>query len=110
MSVAVALEILNLSRSTWEKIPKKDKERIKKAIEEKRISVAKRIAEKYHKRFKNPCPKPIHCKICGKAIAGTAKADFKTRMAKLRRHRKRSHPKAHKKSIKKAVRTRKEKE
>jgi len=47
--------------------------------------------------------KTVHCRLCGKAISGY---DFPERMTKLRRHRKRSHPKAHRKSIKKAVRTR----
>jgi len=107
MSVTVALAALKFSKSTWDKIPLRDKERIKKAIKERDIGKARQIAEKYHKKFKNPCPKPIHCGICGKAIKGTTKAPFKDRMDKLRRHRKKYHPKAFKKSVKKAIKTKK---
>lgn len=49
--------------------------------------------------------KTIHCKICGKAIRGTT---FGARMKKLRRHRKKAHPTAHKRSIRKALRTKRE--
>ena len=49
-------------------------------------------------------PETVHCSICGKAIRGE---DFKDIMAKLRRHRKKYHPKAFKKSVKKGVKTRK---
>jgi len=45
----------------------------------------------------------IHCSICGKPIRGY---DMAERMAKLRRHRKKYHPMAHRRSTKKAVRTR----
>ena len=48
--------------------------------------------------------KTIHCSICKQAISGP---NFETRMAKLRRHRKRKHPKAHKKSVKKSVKSKK---
>lgn len=44
-------------------------------------------------------PETVHCRICGKAIAG---ASFKERMAKIRRHRKSEHPTAHKRSVAKA--------
>lgn len=47
--------------------------------------------------------KTIHCSLCGKAIKGD---NFPERMAKLRRHRKKEHPKAHRKSVKKGVKTR----
>jgi TRAP-type C4-dicarboxylate transport system substrate-binding protein len=47
--------------------------------------------------------KTVHCSICQRAISGP---NFETRMAKLRRHRKRKHPKAHKKSVKKSLKTR----
>lgn len=54
--------------------------------------------------------KTIHCrarlpsgKECGKAIRGK---DFSERMKKLRRHRKKHHPTAHKQSVKKAQETR----
>ena len=56
-----------------------------------------------------PLKKNIKCSICGKRIRGTKDVEFKERMAKLRRHRKRSHPKAHKKSIRKALKTKREK-
>jgi hypothetical protein len=46
-----------------------------------------------------PCTK--HCSICGKAFRG----EFQDVMAKLRRHRKKEHPKAHAKSVKKTQRT-----
>ena len=46
-----------------------------------------------------PCTK--HCSICGKAFKGS----FQDVMAKLRRHRKQAHPKAHKKSVKKTLKT-----
>lgn len=51
-------------------------------------------------------PETIHCSICGKAIRGENFADI---MAKLRRHRKKHHPKAFRESIRKGVRTRKAK-
>jgi len=47
--------------------------------------------------------KTIHCRLCGFAIRGK---DFATRMAKLRSHRKRRHPKAHRVSVIKALKTR----
>lgn len=47
--------------------------------------------------------KTVHCSLCGKAISGK---NFLERMTKLRRHRKQAHPKAHKESVKKAVKTR----
>jgi hypothetical protein len=46
--------------------------------------------------------KTVHCSICGKAIRGF---DFQERMAKLRRHRKKKHPEAHRKSVKKMMKT-----
>jgi len=49
--------------------------------------------------------KRVHCSKCGRISPSTAKT-FDKRMAWLRRHRKRSHPTAHKKSIKKSVKTR----
>jgi ferredoxin len=49
--------------------------------------------------------KTIHCSICGRACPSNYKT-FDRRMAWLRRHRKRTHPTAHKKSVKKTVRTR----
>jgi hypothetical protein len=48
--------------------------------------------------------KRVHCSKCGKISPSTAKT-FDKRMAWLRRHRKRSHPTAHKESVKKAIRT-----
>ena len=109
MSVAVALEALKLSRDTWNKIPAKDKKRIIQAVKEKDMKTAVSLAAKYHVKYSNPCPKPIHCKKCGKAIKGTSGKPFSVRMAKLRSHRKRMHKSAHKKSVKKAEKTRKEK-
>ena len=50
--------------------------------------------------------KTIHCRLCGRAIKG---ATFQSRMKKLRKHRKRQHPRAHRESIRKAVRTREQK-
>jgi len=49
-------------------------------------------------------PRTIKCSICG---ATSPYAGFGRRMKWLRRHRKRSHPKAFRESIRKAVRTRK---
>lgn len=46
-----------------------------------------------------PCTK--HCSLCGKPFKG----NFQDVMAKLRRHRKQSHPKAHRESVKKALKT-----
>jgi len=46
--------------------------------------------------------KTVHCRICGKAIKGM---DFAERMAKLRHHRKLKHPKAHRESVKKMLKT-----
>lgn len=46
--------------------------------------------------------KTVHCKICGYPVKGTT---FQARMAKLRRHRKTEHPKAHSESLRKALRT-----
>jgi len=46
--------------------------------------------------------KVVHCSICGYAVKGY---DFYERMSKLRRHRKEAHPKAHKGSVKKGLRT-----
>jgi len=48
--------------------------------------------------------KTIHCRKCGAAIRGE---NFPQRMAKLRRHYKREHPEAWKRSIRKGVRARK---
>lgn len=52
--------------------------------------------------------KSFKCRICGKKCPQRylAHSKFSERMNWLRRHRKRYHPKAHRKSIKKAVRTR----
>lgn len=50
----------------------------------------------------------MHCSICGKASPSYAKT-FDKQMAWLRRHRKEKHPKAHKKSVRKAQKTKKEK-
>jgi len=47
--------------------------------------------------------KTIHCRLCGFAIKGK---DFASRMAKLRSHRKRRHPTAHRRSVIKALKTR----
>lgn len=49
-------------------------------------------------------PETIHCSICGKAIRGE---NFQDWMAKLRRHRKKYHPAAFKRSVKKGVKARK---
>lgn len=48
--------------------------------------------------------KTVHCSICGKAVSGY---DFPERMAKLRRHRKKYHPKAFRESIRKGIASRK---
>lgn len=50
--------------------------------------------------------KTVHCGICGEAIRGD---DFGERMRKLRKHRKAEHPKAHKKSVKKTLKTKRRK-
>ena len=44
--------------------------------------------------------KTVHCSLCGKPIKGTT---FEKRMAKLRSHRKRVHPTAHKRSVAKGM-------
>lgn len=51
-------------------------------------------------------PETIHCSICGKPIRVK---DFVDGMAKLRRHRKKYHPKAFRESIKKGIKTRSKK-
>ena len=51
-------------------------------------------------------PKTIKCKICG---ARSPKYGFGKRMAWLRGHRKRKHPKAHQASIRKMLKTKREK-
>ena len=56
-----------------------------------------------------PLKKSIKCSICEETIRGTKDVEFKERMAKVRRHRKRSHPKAHKESIERALKTKREK-
>jgi len=50
--------------------------------------------------------KTVHCSICGKAISGV---DFGERMKKLRKHRKKMHPTAHKRSVKKTLKTKRRK-
>ncbi len=45
----------------------------------------------------------IHCSLCKKSIQGY---DFPERMDKLRRHRKKHHPMAHKVSVRRAIRSR----
>ena len=50
--------------------------------------------------------KVVHCRVCNARISGD---DFPGRMAKLRRHYKKHHPEAWKRSIKKGVKARKEK-
>jgi len=50
--------------------------------------------------------KTVHCSICGKAITGK---DFGERMRKLRKHRKEEHPTAHKRSVKKTLKTKRKK-
>jgi len=48
----------------------------------------------------------VHCSICGKSVSGY---NFEQRMSKLRRHRKKYHPTAHRKSVKKMVATKRRK-
>lgn len=50
--------------------------------------------------------KTVHCRVCGAPIRGY---DFEERMAKLRRHYKRHHPRLWRKSIEKALETKREK-
>jgi len=54
--------------------------------------------------------KSFRCSICGASAPRKylAHSQFEKRMAWLRRHRKARHPSAHRKSVRKAVRTRKE--
>lgn len=49
-------------------------------------------------------PETTHCRICGKAIHAES---FEDGMAKLRRHRKKYHPTAFRKSVKKGIASRK---
>ena len=56
-----------------------------------------------------PLKHNIKCSICGKRIRETKDVEFKERMAKLRRHRKRKHPKAFRASIRKMLKTKREK-
>jgi hypothetical protein len=51
--------------------------------------------------------KRVHCSICGK-ISPAEATNFEQRMAWLRRHRKESHPEAHRKSVKKAIKAKEE--
>ena len=53
--------------------------------------------------------KRVHCSICG-TISPVEATNFEQRMAWLRRHRKESHPEAFKKSVKKAIKTKEEKQ
>lgn len=53
--------------------------------------------------------KRMHCRVKGCKWSVSMSLPFKERMAKLRRHRKKKHPRAHKKSVKKALRTKREK-
>ena len=48
----------------------------------------------------------VHCSICGQ-ISPEDATKFEKRMAWLRRHRKEMHPAAFKKSVKKAIKTKK---
>lgn len=48
----------------------------------------------------------VHCSICGKAVSGY---NFEERMSKLRRHRKKYHPSAHRRSTKKMLATKRKK-
>jgi len=50
--------------------------------------------------------KTVHCRVCGAPITGY---DFPERMAKLRRHYKRKHPKLWRKSVEKALATKRKK-
>lgn len=50
----------------------------------------------------------MHCKLCGKATPSYCKT-FEQQMAWLRKHRKRKHPKAHKKSVRKTLKTKRKK-
>lgn len=54
--------------------------------------------------------KSFRCSICGASSPRPylAEGQFQKRMVWLRRHRKRMHPKAFRKSVKKAVKARKE--
>jgi len=51
----------------------------------------------------------VHCSICGQTSPETAK-NFEERMAWLRSHRKEKHPEAFRKSVKKAIKTKEEKQ
>jgi hypothetical protein len=59
------------------------------------------------KTKKKKAVKRVHCSKCGRISPKTAD-NFAKRMAWLRRHRKRKHPTAHKKSVKKTIKTKKE--
>jgi len=54
--------------------------------------------------------KSFRCSICGASAPRKylEESKFAKRMAWLRRHRKRKHPTAHKKSVRKAVKARRE--
>lgn len=93
MSLEVALGVLKFARDNWYKIPEKDRKKMLQAIKDKDVKTAVLIAAKYHLKFKNPRQKPIHCRICSKAIRGTSGKTFSVRMKKLRNHRKRMHKK-----------------
>jgi predicted RNA-binding protein YlxR (DUF448 family) len=56
---------------------------------------------------KKKAVKRVHCSKCGRISPKTA-TTFPKRMAWLRRHRKHKHPTAHKKSVKKTLKTKKE--
>jgi len=61
----------------------------------------------YKTKKKRKRAKGFHCRACGRRCPSKYKT-FKTRMAWLRRHRKGKHPKAHKKSVKKTLKTKRE--
>ena len=86
MALASILSLLKFSYSTWQKIPTRDKKRIKKAVKEKDVSLALRLAGKYHKLFHNPKPKNVKCSRCGLRLRNTIKLSFSDRMIRVKKH------------------------
>lgn len=88
-------------RQLWKRVPKTS------------MGVPKSVTRKTKKKRK-PTAKHhsnLVCSICKKRIRKTdpSKVPFKMRMKRLRDHRKKYHPSAFKKSVKKGVRTRSKK-
>lgn len=96
-------------KEIWKRVPNPNK---KKNNPKKKATVRGKPKSKLKKARKQATHHSnLVCSICKKRIRKTdpSKYAFKMRMKRLREHRKKYHPSAFKKSIKKGVKTRKEK-